>query len=139
MGLQRPHIPYRNSLMTMVLRDSLGGNCKTRMIANINIAAPFLDESISTCRFAQRVAMISNKVSVNEETDPRIVIQQLKQEVRDLKAELQLLQVSSVCKHPTPKKQCQPLCHKKGSIVGAARAAYVLQSPCCFDRSFAAL
>jgi kinesin family member 6/9 len=105
MGLQRPHIPYRNSLMTMVLRDSLGGNCKTRMIANINIAAQFLDESISTCRFAQRVAMISNKLSVNEETDPRLVIQRLKQEVWDLKAELQLLQVKVAFFHHSPGQQ----------------------------------
>lgn len=38
MGISRPHVPYRNSLMTMVLRDSLGGNCKTSMIANISTA-----------------------------------------------------------------------------------------------------
>ena len=93
MGISRPHVPYRNSLMTMVLRDSLGGNCKTSMIANVNLAPDFLDESISTCRFAQRVAMISNKISVNEETDPRLVIERLKQQVRDLQAEVQLLRV----------------------------------------------
>lgn len=36
MGLNRPHIPYRNSMMTQVLRDSLGGNCRTVMVATIN-------------------------------------------------------------------------------------------------------
>jgi kinesin family member 6/9 len=92
MGIPRPHVPYRNSLMTMVLRDSLGGNCKTTMVANVNLSTSFLDESISTCRFAQRVAMVSNNISVNEETDPALVIQRLKQEVRELKLELQLLQ-----------------------------------------------
>lgn len=96
MGIARPHIPYRNSLMTMVLRDSLGGNCKTSMIANVNLAPDFLDESISTCRFAQRVAMISNRISVNEETDPRLVIERLRQQVRDLQAEVQLLRVRVV-------------------------------------------
>ena len=48
--------------MTMLLRDSLGGNCRTVMIANISIEQKQLDESISTCRFAQRVAMITNEV-----------------------------------------------------------------------------
>lgn len=55
-------MPYRNSLMTVVLRDSLGGNCKTVMVANISGDAGQIDESISTCRFAQRVAMVTNEV-----------------------------------------------------------------------------
>jgi kinesin family member 6/9 len=97
MGVERPHIPYRNSMLTMVLRDSLGGNCKTSMVANVNIAPNFLDESISTCRFAQRVAMISNTAVVNEETDPTLVIARLKQQVRELKEEIRLLQVR-ICK-----------------------------------------
>jgi hypothetical protein len=59
------HIPYRNSLMTSVLRDSLGGNCKTTMIATINPEPEHTDESISTCRFAQRVARVKNTAVVN--------------------------------------------------------------------------
>ena len=51
-------------MMTQVLRDSLGGNCRTVMIANITAQHEQLDESISTCRFAQRVAMVSNQVSM---------------------------------------------------------------------------
>lgn len=62
MGQARQHIPYRNSMMTTALRDSLGGNCRTVMIANITGDSGQLDESISTCRFAQRVAMVSNTV-----------------------------------------------------------------------------
>ncbi len=49
-------------MMTTALRDSLGGNCRTVMVATVNAAAEQVDESISTCRFAQRVAMISNEV-----------------------------------------------------------------------------
>jgi kinesin family protein 6/9 len=63
MGKSGRHIPYRNSMMTTVLRDSLGGNCKTTMIATVTTRNDQIDESISTCRFAQRVAMVSNKVS----------------------------------------------------------------------------
>ena len=57
------HVPYRNSMMTTVLRDSLGGNTRTVMVATITGALQQLEESISTCRFAQRVALVTNKVS----------------------------------------------------------------------------
>lgn len=84
----RQHIPYRNSMMTSVLRDSLGGNCMTTMIATCAIEKRNLDESISTCRFAQRVAMIKNDVMLNEELDPKLMIQKLKREVQQLREEL---------------------------------------------------
>ncbi len=45
-----------------MLRDSLGGNCRTVMIAAVAPETQHIEESISTCRFAQRVAMISNQV-----------------------------------------------------------------------------
>jgi hypothetical protein len=67
MGLKRGHVPYRNSTLTTVLRDSLGGNCRTAMIATVQPVATQIEESIATCRFAQRVAMISNRVAANEE------------------------------------------------------------------------
>ncbi|NWZ88069.1 KIF6 protein, partial [Poecile atricapillus] len=87
----RSHIPYRNSMMTSVLRDSLGGNCMTTMIATLAMDKRNIDESISTCRFAQRVALIKNEAVLNEEIDPRLMIVQLKKEIRDLKDELALV------------------------------------------------
>ncbi|KAG9336838.1 hypothetical protein JZ751_003186 [Albula glossodonta] len=68
----RTHIPYRNSMMTSVLRDSLGGNCMTTMIATVSVDKRNVDESISTCRFAQRVALIKNEALLNEELDPSL-------------------------------------------------------------------
>lgn len=85
------HVPYRNSMMTSVLRDSLGGNCKTIMIATISPESQHTDESISTCNFAQRVKCVKNKASVNEEIEPELVIQRLKTEVRRLKEEVEFL------------------------------------------------
>lgn len=64
MGQARLHVPYRNSMVTTALRDSLGGNCRTVMVANVTGAAEQLNESISTCRFAQRVALVSNEVEL---------------------------------------------------------------------------
>ena len=63
----RAHIPFRNSMLTTALRDSLGGNCRTVMVANVAATPDQAEETISTCRFAQRVAMISNTV---EQTIP---------------------------------------------------------------------
>ncbi|XP_041351930.1 kinesin-like protein KIF6 [Gigantopelta aegis] len=84
----RQHIPYRNSMMTSVLRDSLGGNCMTTMIATCSVDKKCIDESISTCRFAQRVALIKNDVMLNEELDPKLMIAKLKREIQQLKEEL---------------------------------------------------
>ena len=85
------YIPYRNSMMTMCLRDSLGGNCKTRMIANLSADFDDVLESLSTCRFAQRVALVKNTAVVNEIVDPAILVQKQKNEIDELKAELAML------------------------------------------------
>ncbi|XP_015212225.2 kinesin-like protein KIF6 isoform X2 [Lepisosteus oculatus] len=87
----RSHIPYRNSMMTSVLRDSLGGNCMTTMIATLSVDKRNIDESISTCRFAQRVALIKNEALLNEELDPALMILRLKKEIQSLREELAMV------------------------------------------------
>jgi len=77
-------------MMTSVLRDSLGGNCMTTMIATCSVEKKNVDESISTCRFAQRVALIKNDAFLNEELDPKMMIEKLKLEIQQLKDELSL-------------------------------------------------
>ena len=62
---KNPHVPYRNSLLTTLLKDSLGGNCKTVMIATISMDKTNQDETISTLRFAQRVKLIQNETIKN--------------------------------------------------------------------------
>ncbi|CAN9509167.1 unnamed protein product [Ophioblennius macclurei] len=84
----RSHIPYRNSMLTLVLKDSLGGNCMTTMVANLTADRGNIDESISTCRFAQRVALVKNEAKLNEELDPAVLIKNLKSEIMSLKEEL---------------------------------------------------
>ncbi|XP_008397872.1 kinesin-like protein KIF6 [Poecilia reticulata] len=84
----RSHIPYRNSMLTSVLRDSLGGNCMTTMIATMAVDKRNLDESMSTCRFAQRVALIKNEAILNEELDPALLIARLRREIQFLNEEL---------------------------------------------------
>ncbi|CAK0836471.1 unnamed protein product, partial [Prorocentrum cordatum] len=84
---QDTHVPYRDSMMTSVLRDSLGGNCRTTMVACAAVESSNIPESISTCSFAQRVAQIKNNAKVNEELDPKLLIARLKRELAELKQE----------------------------------------------------
>lgn len=85
------HVPYRNSMMTSVLRDSLGGNCKTVMIATMSPEAAQVSESISTCQFAQRVALVKNTAEINEELEPAVIIRRLRAEVGRLREEVKYL------------------------------------------------
>ena len=85
------HVPYRNSMMTSVLRDSLGGNCKTVMIATMSPEAAQVSESISTCQFAQRVALVRNTAEINEELEPAVIIRRLRAEVGRLREEVKYL------------------------------------------------
>jgi len=63
------HIPYRDSKLTRLLQDSLGGNTKTVMIANCGPADYNFDETLSTLRYAHRAKSIKNKPKINE--DPK--------------------------------------------------------------------
>lgn len=63
------HIPYRDSKLTRMLQDSLGGNTKTVMIAAISPSEYNYDETLSTLRYASRAKAIKNKPRVNE--DPK--------------------------------------------------------------------
>lgn len=63
------HIPYRDSKLTRLLQDSLGGNTKTIMIAAISPANYNYDETLSTLRYASRAKFIQNKPKINE--DPK--------------------------------------------------------------------
>ena len=81
------HIPYRDSKLTRLLQDSLGGNTKTLMIAAISPAADNYDETLSTLRYANRAKNIKNKPKINE--DPKdALLRQLQDEINLLKAQL---------------------------------------------------
>jgi len=85
------HVPFRNSMMTMILRDSLGGNCRTKMIATVSALKDDMAETLGTCRFARSVQLVQNNMKKNETVDPGIIISRLKKEVSDLKAEIALM------------------------------------------------
>jgi len=84
----RDHIPYRQSKLTHMLKDSLGGNCKTTMIANVWPEAKMLEETASTLRFATRMMKVANEASVNVHLDPQLLIRKYERQIKDLKQEL---------------------------------------------------
>mmetsp|Transcript_26294 Transcript_26294/g.44369 ORF Transcript_26294/g.44369 Transcript_26294/m.44369 type:complete len:747 (-) Transcript_26294:2537-4777(-) len=63
------HIPYRNSVLTMVLRHSLGGNSRTTMVAAVSPSSADYDETISTLKYADNVKKVRNRVAVNISSD----------------------------------------------------------------------
>eukprot|EP00928_Gymnodinium_smaydae_P079316 TRINITY_DN6327_c0_g1_i1.p1 TRINITY_DN6327_c0_g1~~TRINITY_DN6327_c0_g1_i1.p1 ORF type:complete len:831 (+),score=205.55 TRINITY_DN6327_c0_g1_i1:311-2494(+) len=82
------HIPYRDSKLTRLLQDSLGGNTKTVMVANLGPADYNFDETLSTLRYAYRAKSIKNKPRINE--DPKdAMIREFQDEIMRLKAELE--------------------------------------------------
>ncbi len=65
----RSHIPYRDSKLTRILEDSIGGNCKTTMMAMISPSSEAFAESQSTLKFATRAKKIKNEARINEDVD----------------------------------------------------------------------
>ncbi|CAL4103220.1 unnamed protein product, partial [Meganyctiphanes norvegica] len=76
-------IPYRDSVLTWLLKDNLGGNSKTVMVATVSPASDNYEETLSTLRYADRAKRIVNHAVINE--DPNAMI------IRELRDEVQLL------------------------------------------------
>ncbi|VDP26043.1 unnamed protein product [Schistosoma mattheei] len=81
------HIPYRNSKLTWLLRDSLGGNSHTTMIATISPSYKHYNETLNTLRYAQQAKLIKNAPKVNEDSCTTY-IKQLLNEISTLKQRL---------------------------------------------------
>ncbi len=85
----RQHVPYRDSKLTRMLEDSLGGNCKTTMMAMISPAFESMQETISTLKFANRAKNIRNEARVNEDLDQKSLLRKYERELKKLRAELE--------------------------------------------------
>ncbi|KAM8864741.1 kinesin-like protein KIF3B [Spinachia spinachia] len=82
------HIPYRDSKLTRLLQDSLGGNARTVMVANIGPASYNVEETLTTLRYSNRAKNIKNKPHINE--DPKdALLREFQEEIARLKEQLQ--------------------------------------------------
>uniref|UniRef100_A0A8D1IF74 Kinesin-like protein KIF14 n=1 Tax=Sus scrofa TaxID=9823 RepID=A0A8D1IF74_PIG len=84
-GGKRAFIPYRESVLTWLLKESLSGNSKTSMVATISPAASSVEETLSTLRYAAQARTIVNVAKVNEDMSAKL-IRELKAEIEKLKA-----------------------------------------------------
>uniref|UniRef100_A0A674PP15 Kinesin family member 13B n=1 Tax=Takifugu rubripes TaxID=31033 RepID=A0A674PP15_TAKRU len=80
-------VPYRDSVLTWLLKDCLGGNSRTAMVATVSPAADNYEETLSTLRYADRAKNIVNHAVVNEDPNARI-IRELREEVEKLRDQL---------------------------------------------------
>uniref|UniRef100_A0A1I7UAI1 Kinesin motor domain-containing protein n=1 Tax=Caenorhabditis tropicalis TaxID=1561998 RepID=A0A1I7UAI1_9PELO len=86
-GKKDKFIPYRDSVLTWLLKDSLGGNSRTVMIATLSPAADNYEETLSTLRYADRAKKIVNHAIINEDPNAR-VIRELREEVETLRMQI---------------------------------------------------
>uniref|UniRef100_A0A673HEB0 Kinesin-like protein n=1 Tax=Sinocyclocheilus rhinocerous TaxID=307959 RepID=A0A673HEB0_9TELE len=83
-----PHVPYRESKLTRILQDSLGGRTKTSIIATVSPASINLEETLSTLDYANRAKNIMNKPEVNQKLTKRTLIKEYTEEIERLKRDL---------------------------------------------------
>lgn len=86
-GKRNAHIPYRDSKLTRILQDSLGGNSRTSMIACCSPAETNFEETLNTLKYASRARNIKNKPVVNRDPASQ-QIAALRQQVYELQVEL---------------------------------------------------
>ena len=82
-ALRDTFIPYRDSTLTWLLKENLGGNSRTVMVATVSPAEDNLEETLSTLRYADRAKKITNHAKVNEDQNAKII--------RELRAEVEML------------------------------------------------
>jgi kinesin family protein 3/17 len=84
----KTHIPYRDSKITRLLEDSLGGNCITTMMAMVSPALEAFGESLSSLKFANRAKNIRNEPIINEDVDQKALLRKYEFELLKLRTEL---------------------------------------------------
>lgn len=105
------YIPYRDSKLTRLLKDSLGGNCKTVMIANVSPASTSYEDTYNTLKYAARANKIQLSIKKNiVEGDVRLsqyvkINQELMKKVKELEAKLSLSSVKVVSREPDMAKE----------------------------------
>lgn len=83
-----PHIPYRESKLTRLLQESLGGRTKTSIIATVSPGHKDLEETLSTLEYAHRAKNIQNKPEINQRLTKKVVLKEYTEEIEKLKRDL---------------------------------------------------
>uniref|UniRef100_A0AAR2LCS7 plus-end-directed kinesin ATPase n=1 Tax=Pygocentrus nattereri TaxID=42514 RepID=A0AAR2LCS7_PYGNA len=108
-------IPYRDSVLTWLLRENLGGNSRTAMVAALSPADINYDETLSTLRYADRAKQIRCNAVINEDPNNRLV-RELKEEVARLKDLLYAQGLGDIIERMSPSPSLSALSSRAGSI-----------------------
>ncbi|KAK0134514.1 Kinesin-like protein KIF1B [Merluccius polli] len=118
------HIPYRDSVLTWLLRENLGGNSRTAMVAALSPADINYDETLSTLRYADRAKQIRCNAVINEDPNNRLV-RELKDEVSRLKDLLFAQGLGDIIESKGHSPCCggQPVAETTGIIMNSYRGS----------------
>lgn len=116
------HVPYRQSKLTTLLKDCIGGTSYTSLIAHIFPEQPFVESSISTLNFAKRLMHIVTEPTVNVVQDASTQIRTLQRQVADLKSELRMQNQLSLARLAQASLAAPNAGEPGGSGAGAAKA-----------------
>ncbi|KAH7727976.1 Kinesin motor domain containing protein [Aphelenchoides avenae] len=83
-----PHVPYRESKLTRILQDSLGGKTITTLISTLSPASTNLEESVNTLEYAQRAKNIKNNPEVNQRVTRKALLREYNEEIERLRRDL---------------------------------------------------
>eukprot|EP00039_Didymoeca_costata_P011364 m.159365 g.159365 ORF g.159365 m.159365 type:complete len:962 (+) comp15149_c0_seq3:162-3047(+) len=86
---EKPHVPYRNSILTQLMQDSLGGNAKTLMFVNVSPADYNANETVAALRYAQRAKCITNNANKNSSSAE---VARLNKRIEELEAKLEAME-----------------------------------------------
>ncbi|EQC35875.1 hypothetical protein SDRG_06625 [Saprolegnia diclina VS20] len=123
-GKKKILVPYRNSKLTHLLKDSLGGNAKTIMIAALSPASVNYAETLSTLRYADRAKQIKNQAVVNEDPN-QLLIRQLKEELEQLRKAM--IENGGLDARPGSRMSSRDEAHRPDSRGGEEKTAEALQ------------
>ncbi|XP_012231928.1 kinesin-like protein Klp61F [Linepithema humile] len=83
-----PHIPYRESKLTRLLQESLGGRTKTSIIATVSFANSNIEETLSTLEYANRARNITNRPEINQKLCKKLLLKEYTKEIESLRKDL---------------------------------------------------
>ena len=109
------HIPYRESKITRILKDSLGGNANTLMICCISPSSCNLDESINALKYASRARYIKNKPIVNMDSQTQCFVE-MQSEIQALREELQRQRTASAAGNCENQNMSQTSSHEECEV-----------------------
>ncbi|CAK9206237.1 unnamed protein product [Sphagnum troendelagicum] len=113
------HVPYRDSKLTFLLQDSLGGNSKTTMIATVSPSSCNALETLSTLKFAQRAKLIHNTAVVNEDASGDV--KALRAQIQQMKDELDRMRRQSISRIPLTQENFESIHHSFDSSVDSGQ------------------